>query len=722
VHLQRRQNLYISALFAIPLSSIAAYDSYLDMTLEELMEIEITSSSFFHLPANQTPGSSWIFTQQEIQTSPIVSLKDIFEFYTPAIAVSPSGFSGATLGVRGVGVSDNSKTMFMVNGQNLNQRSLYGYQAGLQSVLFGDVDYIEVVNGPGAILHGSGAINNLINVIPKNGSDYSGVHSSAQYGFKDELKKIEVDYGYSYGADKNYYLYVGAAQADGFKPESFLEQGDLNSPPGADTQRHVFEIPSHYRFSGYFNHQDLEFQTQFQRIKRSFNKASGLGDANVWRGHWQTLWASRLKYDLKINEKRSVEFSMPFEFYDHGLVLNESEGEKGGRENHVSFRAVFYQEWSSHKLALGAGLGRRNFDAQKQYFESDKLLLEESLNGDLKEVEIFLEDVLFINNKWTVSFGLRYDSIDYGTFYEPEANVNIFPNDLSAATKRLATAYQINKRQTIKVSYQEGFRHPDTSYYLTLGVINDALTNASLEPLSDLKEETVESYEINYLHKAKDLPLNLDINLYYNTHEGTLSWADYNEQILGTNRYNVARAALGWGPGSYANVMGKYKAYGTEIIANWQPDDETSIRASYAYSQPSGLTNNLNTTLTLVNESGENWASYPEHLYKLAVNWGYSEKFHFNVTSYFSPNVDVCVTNCNQPKSDSVLFYEKDRFRLNARINYDLTKNASWSFIVQNIFENEGAAVGFESREGPGREGGLGDDSQTIYLSFNLKF
>lgn len=718
------ENAKILILLACAYSPTATPRDFMSMSLEELLDVEISSSSFFSLPANKSPGSSWLFTHEEINNSPITHLKDIFEFYTPAIAVSPAGFSGATLGVRGIGVSDNSKTMFMVDGQNINQRSLYGYQAGMQSVLFGDINYLEVVNGPGAILHGSGAINNMINIIPKNGAEFSGLHSNAQYGVKDELLKLDIEYGHSYGANKNYFLYAGVAHADGFKPESFLEQGEPGSPildPSIDTQRPVFEIPLHYRFAGYFNHDDLEFQTQLQRIRTSFNKASGVNDADVWRGYWQTYWVSRIKYNWQLNDNRYVQFTAPFEFYDHGLILNSTESKKGGRESHHGLQAIFHQDSIDHKFAIGTGLDRRNFDAQKQYFEKDKLLLEESLNGDLVETKFFLEDIWLINDQWTVSLGLRYDDVNYGDFYEPETMTDIFPDDLSATTKRVATSYQINQRQTIKASYQEGFRYPDVSYFLTLGIANAALNNASLEPLPDLKEETVKSYEITYLHKPKDTPLNWDINFYYNIHENTLSWVRYTEAQLGTARYNTALSAIGFGPGSYANAPGKFKAYGSELKLDWQPDDDLTIRTSYAFSRPSDIPSALNTTLTLVNESGDDWASYPEHLFKLAANWDYSDKLHINLTTYYSPSVDVCVSNCATP-TDSVLFHEKDRIRFNSRIDYTVSKQARLSFIIKNIFENNGPPVGFESREGPGREGGLGDDSQMIYVNLDWEY
>ena len=689
------------------------------LTLEELTNVKIRSSSFFDQTANQSTGSSWVFTHQELDNSPIVFLKDIFEFYTPAIAVGFSSFTGAALGVRGIAVSDNDKTLFMMNGQNLNQVSLYGYQAGMQSTLLGDIDYVEVVNGPGAILYGSGAINNIINVLPKNGHDYQGLYSSIEYGVTDKLKKVEQGYGYSYGEHRDFYLYAGVAQADGFKPDSYLEQGD-SAPAPVDPDRKVYEIPDNYRVAGYFTHDALEFQTQFQRVSRSFNKSAGVALAGVWRGHWQTYWASRLKYNWQMNAQRHVEFSIPLEFYDHGVQLNSSEGKKGGRESHTGVKSIFYQESAEQKLAVGASFAYRTFDAQKQYFESDKQLLEESLTGNLHKYGLFGENVWHLSPDWNVSLGLRYDNVDYGSFYEPEAMVNIYPEDLSAITKRLATDYQLSRHQTIKAAYQEGFRYPDVSYFLTFGVANDALNKASLAPLPDLKEETVNSYEISYLQSTLDYSASWELNLYYNIHENTLSWVDYTEAMLGTARYNVAKAAIGFGPGAYANADGKFKAYGTEIAGNWHPREKTSIRGSYAYSHPLDVPDSTNSIMNLVNESGK-WANYPEHIFKLAINWGITERTHLNLTAYYSPQVDICVSDCGPPDTASESFHKQDRFRLNTLVKYKISSDTDVSLIVQNILEDNGPPVGYDTRAGTASEGGLGDDSRRIYLSLHSK-
>lgn len=689
------------------------------MSLEDLLQVEIKSTAFYKQTALNSTGSAWIFSQQEIAHSPIVFLKDIFEYYAPGTSAGYSTFSGSPIGVRGIAVSDNDKTLFLVNGQNLNQISLYGYQAGMQSTLLGDIDHIEVVNGPGAILHGSGAINNIINVTPKNGHDYQGIDVTLEYGANEQLKKLELGYGHSYNPHSDLYVYVGAAQANGFLPDSYLEHG-TRPPEGDDPNRKVYHLPENYRASAYLNHKGWEFQTQFQRVKRSFNKNSNLSNAAIWRGHWQTYWASRVKYTHQLNSNQKLELSIPLEFYDHGVQLNPIEKEKGGRESHTGLKGTFFQQWRAHKLAVGAALTYRTFDAQKQYFEADKQFLEESLDGELHKYELFAENIWAITEDWTASLGLRYDDIRYGTLYEPEAEVEIKPDMLAALTKRVASSYQISDHRTIKFAYQEGFRYPDVSYYLTYGVANAALSEANLELLPTLQEETVYSYEINYLQSNQNYTASWEFNLYHNTYKNTLSWVDYTEAMLGPQRYNTARQAIGFGPGAYANTAGKLKAIGGEIVGNWQPSPNFTLRSSYSFSRPTNSPNDPQAGTNMVNHEGR-WANYPEHIIKLAINHQITRKFHVNITTYYSPSVDICTEECtNELQTPSQLFHKQDRLRVNSRIQYQLNKRAKIAFTVQNIFQDKGPPVGYDTRDGTGSEGGLGDDSRRAYLSLNI--
>lgn len=712
-------------LIALPVCATEDISQLMELSLRELIDIKVQSSTFFDRPTTQSPGYSWIMTQPEIERAAVVYVKDLFDYYAPATTVSQTHFAGATTGVRGIATSNNSKSIFMVNGQSLNQKSHYGYQAGLESALFGDFSRIEVINGPGTMLHGSGAINGIVNVISKNGRDNPGFHSSVVNGSKEGLRKFDLGYGGQYGADNSYYLYAGVAQADGFRPESYLEAGDRHSSdldPTLDQEFKVYQLEDNYRLASYIVHNDLEFQAQFQRVERSLNGTVVRNEPTSNRRHWQNLLALRWKYHLQLADDTRIVFSLPIEFFDHGINFNDNpdEGDKAGRENHAALITTLYHVSGQHMFAFGGSAEHRDFDPKKQYFESDKPKLEESMDAHLIESAVFAEDIWALSDQLSLVLGVRYDYVEYSELFDPESGVSIAVDDLSAFTKRFAINRQLDAKNTIKMSYQEGFRYPDISYYLYLGIINDALAAAGEEKLPTLKEETVKSYELNFLHEMSSVPMSWDFNLYYNIHKGTLDWKDYDQASLGATRFAIAQSAIGFGPGSFANAVDEYNALGGEIVSHWRPSADTHIRWSYGYSRPSGFDRDDNKNLELVNASGDEWASYPEHLFKLAINHRLFQNLRFNLTGYYASSVDICISNCGAAQTRAEKFHQQDRVRVNGKLIYSYNTELSFSLTAMNIFEDDGPAVGNASRGGTGALGGLGDDSRRLYISADL--
>ena len=149
-------------------------EELLDIPFEELVNIEVSSVGFFDTAASKAPGYSYIITAEEIEKSPGRNLSDIIEMKVPGMTTGGHERHGPLIGTRGIFIDNNAKTMVMLDEQQINQRSHFGYTAGLLSPLLGDVRQAEVILGPGAILHGSGALNGFINLLPKNGKDNPG--------------------------------------------------------------------------------------------------------------------------------------------------------------------------------------------------------------------------------------------------------------------------------------------------------------------------------------------------------------------------------------------------------------------------------------------------------------------------------------------------------------------------------------------------------------------
>lgn len=174
------------------------------LSIEELMKIKVSSTGFFDMSHQKAPGTIWLLSNQDIENSSAMNMSDLLNFYIPGIHIGNNVRYGSLIASRGIAMPNNSSTLFLLDGQGINAGVGVGVNSGLKLPLLGDIDRLEIINGPCSIVHGSGAINGFVNIIPKTGSDYPGYFINTDYGFIEKLIKTEIGYGYSYGQRKDF--------------------------------------------------------------------------------------------------------------------------------------------------------------------------------------------------------------------------------------------------------------------------------------------------------------------------------------------------------------------------------------------------------------------------------------------------------------------------------------------------------------------------------------
>ncbi len=740
-----KKNMFFKTLFllglfsqSIPAERQLTVNELVDLSLEELLKVKIASSGYFEPNSRLSPGVPWILTQNELRLSPVIHLRDVFEHYVPSTTLSYTHFAGPKTAVRGIDTDNNAKTVFMLNGQNLNPKNHYGYQAGLQSVLLGDIDHLEIIHGPGSLLHGSGAINSVVNVVSKNGTNNRGSQLRMSYGFKEQLKSQELGHGLNYGKGRDLYVYAGWAQSDGFEPDNFLERSASDFESDAKFGK-VYQMPKHQKFSAYLNWDSLHFQTQYQSIVNSRNNLyeqvlPGRDDL-----YWQKYWASRLDYVFPLSNYFRLKLSFPVNFIDHGVHFYSSEASKGGSQVHLASRNTLFFERNGHQLALGFGFKLKKFDAGNQYFGENTLYTEEIIDAVLKEAELYTEYNLQISPTFSVIAGARLDYVEYSDMglvdkEEVPNGVNFSADNIFANSYRLAFAYLPGMQHTFKVSYQEGFRYPDIGYFRYIGMINASLKDAGFKPIGQLKAEKVGSLQFNYLHHLKSIPLNFDATVYYNRYSNVLDWAEWPREMFDSDEeYRAAYAGIPWNRlndsipvseyyvESYRNTGDKIDSWGVDLGTNLLIKNKIQIRGSYGFSRP-GPTNPSDATLVLMNAAKDRWASYPEHLLKLSFSHNPKPQIGYQFSSYFASPVDICNEKKCASSEETVEFHERPRLRVNCNVHYTFAKKFRTYFHVINVFENESPLVGAESREGPSDTGAMGDNERFYYLALDVSF
>lgn len=154
-------------------------------SLEELMNIQVTSVS--KAPENQSKAAAAIFviTQDDIRSSGVTTIADALRM-VPGMEVFRLDASKWAVSARGFSDRFAYKMLVLFDGREVYTPLFSGVYWEFQDYPLEDIERIEVIRGPGASLWGSNAVNGVINIITKDaeetqGSLVSSVVSTEEY-------------------------------------------------------------------------------------------------------------------------------------------------------------------------------------------------------------------------------------------------------------------------------------------------------------------------------------------------------------------------------------------------------------------------------------------------------------------------------------------------------------------------------------------------------------
>lgn len=144
---------------------------------QELEEVTVTASRT-ETPLSQTAKIVTVITREEIAKSPVQSIQDLL-VYAANIDVIQRGGHGvqADISIRG-GSAD--QTAILLNGVNLSSSHTGHYSFDLP-INLSDIERIEILHGPSALIYGSNAFSGGINIITKKKTD-SKIYAQAEAG------------------------------------------------------------------------------------------------------------------------------------------------------------------------------------------------------------------------------------------------------------------------------------------------------------------------------------------------------------------------------------------------------------------------------------------------------------------------------------------------------------------------------------------------------------
>ncbi|OVE73352.1 hypothetical protein BVX93_01855 [bacterium B13(2017)] len=688
-------------------TALAEEDDLKELGLEYLLMMEMPSAksvSFFQIDRKNAPGYSHVINSEKLDSLPVYSIWQYISQYVPGVLGVGHVGQGPYLGHRGLLPDLGAKTIFLLDGVNLNQKYVRGYAQPTAIPFLGFIDTLEIINGPGAILHGSGAINGFINISPKLGSNYPGLKIKTQYGFDDNLKNLEVNYGKKFSETCDLYIYLGLAKSSGYKVDRDSDSYKKNWTIKWDGEIDNFSFgkinPLNYKYLSNFRMKNFELMVMFEEISHNPQYTAEWAQwFHIVPGELYNYVFNRYNGNLVIRAKNKlyltindlIEITLTSSLFEEGYRNESTRKMKSlhhSAEAAYTFKTLYKTtKFDNQKLAIGALFRQRDFYSQKSWFGFDFYdypSLFDNFEGHffkLHEKSIFAEDIYFINDKLSILAGLRYDRTDYKkdsiyTFYN--YIYNLTDDYLDSFTTRIATSYEYNKNTIFKFSFQQGFRTPDISMFNDIFSVEDYRTGTYYQANENLKEETLDSFEFNTHLEFPSINLKLDLNHFYNIHRDTLSWI-WND-AYGTYEAGIITDVLpGYG---YVNTD-DFHIYGLEYILNFNIMQKTLINLSWSYNRHTNVSGDSSEfNVLLWNDSETQSRRYHKNIVKTSVSHRINDDIFINLSLAYWQGLDF---------NENPENVHDDRYDLNFMIKYIINDFMDIKLYALDILEDDTA-------------------------------
>ncbi len=181
------------------------------LSLEELVDVEITSASRRPGLLSQAASAIDVVTAETIRRSGVTSLPDALRLAAGVQVAQIDGHSWA-ISARGFNLGTANKLQVLMDGRSLYTPLYSGVFWDVQQTFLPDLEQIEVIRGPGATLWGANAVNGVINIRSKNAKDTQGFLVDTAGG--EELGYAGVRYGGKIGSNTFYRAWVMHTRRD----------------------------------------------------------------------------------------------------------------------------------------------------------------------------------------------------------------------------------------------------------------------------------------------------------------------------------------------------------------------------------------------------------------------------------------------------------------------------------------------------------------------------
>ncbi len=562
------------------------------------------------IPQKQMPQSIETLDNAVLDQKGITQLQDALDFSASISRKNNSGALWDSFSIRGLSGNENMPSGYLINGFSGGR----GF-SGPRDV--SNIEYIEVLKGPGSALYGRSEPGGTVNIMTKKPQFEQQGELKLSLG-SDNFNRVEGDY--TNGINDNTAFRINGAwqDSDSYRDEVYTHKKVV-------TPSIYHQINASTSITYEFEYVDLAqlFDRGVVVLNDNFNTVPNSrylgnpndGDTQVYsRGHQVTLnhdinneWS--LVVGANYRSSTLTGFSSDAELapsrqslFDDGRTLTRQQRYRDYEVDDTSLKfelsGHFDTAGITHHLLMGAdaykydlrtglyryrgGNGTYTIDIYQPNYNVARpevgLLYENNEQQDA--YGIYVQDQMDLTDKFKLLVGLRFDSVDQDILETKSAVLS--SSSQSQVSPRIGLVYELNNAVTLYSSYSEGF--------LPLSG-----TDASGDPFGF---EYSDSFEVGAKFSYQGIT-------------GTLALFDATKSnMLVADPVNVGFSA----------PIGKANSKGVELDLSTYITDDTKFNLSYAYIDASTANDIINADWGVPIKKGSPLVNVPKNNLNLTLS------------------------------------------------------------------------------------------------------
>jgi iron complex outermembrane recepter protein len=474
------------AIMASPVTAaLEGAASLLDMSIEELGQIEVTTVSRRVERQRNAPASVYVITREQIRSSGITSIPEALRL-APGVEVARNGASSWTISMRGFSSDLSNKLLVLIDGRSVYSPLFAGVYWDAHDTLLEDIDRIEVIAGPGGTLWGANAVNGVINIVTRSAWENPGGLLTLAVGNEVEFLGA-ARYTGRIGSDVAARAYVkrtdrdasrtltGERAVDDWRMEQagFRMDWAASATDAVTLQGDVYDADQSALLRGDF-------------VLGTLPGPSAPGTVDV-RGHnLMTRW------DRKLGEGANLQLQA---YYDH--TYRDIPGTFRERRDTFDVELIHnLRPYGRHDLTWGATLRITEDDLRNSQFAT----FDPASRTD-RRYSAFVQDRIDLkDDRWYLTLGTKVENNDYtGTEHQPNVRLSWLISDRQTLWAAISRAVRIPARLNQDLSLLFPVSVPDTNLPIYVNVRGS----------DEFRSEELLAYEVGYRATAADLSADL---------------------------------------------------------------------------------------------------------------------------------------------------------------------------------------------------------------------